>query len=478
MRLLWTWDHSTNWVLDASGQVDYGCFNRYRKPPDTFVEDYGRLAEHAAAIGANGIIVWGLLRDAHGGVDGAHAVIDRAAAHGVRILAAIGTSSYGGFYYDGNHPFNVDTRLAANPEVAARDRLGNPLPRLCPSHPDNLAWLREGTRWLLGTLDLGGLNIENGDFVLCSCARCGQARADLPGDDPDVFKEMQLSIAPVIEEAIAARPDIWTTWATYTGFERRSLPPELGVDVPQDVAGHGPITMSGVGTPAIVAGLPEQAIAQWTLTGMLRREPAFLSELMDDPAAAALPTSDMWPRDLRPTSARSIGYAHQGSQWHRRHRPVDSLYGLRDGDTRYGLEIASIKEACVRGVEAGLEGIVIQGEVSSSSTPNELNYLAFGHFTTRPHDTLRAFARITLAPLLGGSDEAELFVTALAESERGPLSPTTRADLTAMLSAQVHSAAGTGDTACYRRWRWLGDVVIGAVGRPFPYRASDERASA
>ena len=44
----WTWDHSTNWVLDDPGLVTFGCYNRYTKRPETFVEDYRRLTDLAA----------------------------------------------------------------------------------------------------------------------------------------------------------------------------------------------------------------------------------------------------------------------------------------------------------------------------------------------------------------------------------------------------------------------------------------------
>ncbi len=47
----WTWDHSTNWMLDDPGMQFTGCYNKYLKAPETFLEDYRRLSDFAAGIG-------------------------------------------------------------------------------------------------------------------------------------------------------------------------------------------------------------------------------------------------------------------------------------------------------------------------------------------------------------------------------------------------------------------------------------------
>ena len=67
LRYYWTWDHSTNWVLDDPGNQFFGCHNQYAKRPETFLEDYRRLVEHCIAMRFNGIVIWGFLRDSHGG---------------------------------------------------------------------------------------------------------------------------------------------------------------------------------------------------------------------------------------------------------------------------------------------------------------------------------------------------------------------------------------------------------------------------
>ena len=65
----WTWDHRTNWVLDDPGCLNWGWRNKYLKQPETFVEDYRRLTDLAAGLGVKGIIIWGFLRDSHGGIE-------------------------------------------------------------------------------------------------------------------------------------------------------------------------------------------------------------------------------------------------------------------------------------------------------------------------------------------------------------------------------------------------------------------------
>ena len=59
----WTWDHSTNWMLDDPGTLNWGCCNKYLKRPETFLEDYRRLTDFAAGLGVKGILIWGFIRD-------------------------------------------------------------------------------------------------------------------------------------------------------------------------------------------------------------------------------------------------------------------------------------------------------------------------------------------------------------------------------------------------------------------------------
>jgi hypothetical protein len=177
----WTWDHSTNWMLDDPGMLNFGCANRYLKRPETYVEDYRRLTDLAASLGVKGILIWGFLRDAHGGVESAKRVADYAAQRGVAILPGVGTNHYGGIYYEGDHPYNLETFLKSYPDARMIDAQGNPGPRsVCPSHPRFAAWIQEATRWLFREFRIGGANLENGDFLVCCCPRCRKLQAQQP----------------------------------------------------------------------------------------------------------------------------------------------------------------------------------------------------------------------------------------------------------------------------------------------------------
>lgn len=441
-RLLWTWDHSTNWNLSYPGQLDWGCMNAYLKPPEAFVDDYRRLIDWASRNRFNGLILWGFLRDAHGGVTASQEICRYARDRGVRVLPGVGTSFYGGFYYQGEHPFSADVWLRRHPEYAARDKAGTRTDRLCPSEPANQDWLREGTHWLFETFDIGGVNLESGDFMVCYCDRCRELRQKMGGNDPDIFKEMCISLSPVIEEILTIRKDAWITFGTYTGFNPRPLPVDLGDPNPSEV-----LNLANMGSPdlIVVRELPPEVITQWSLTAMLPQRPLAMLDFLDEGRPALMLSGPDWPEDLRPPGEHNIGLLHQGSQW----------YSRAGKHTRYSLEISSIKEACLRSAEAGLEGLVITGEASPTYTACELNYLALAHFCYHPHDTLRAFAQNTLAPLVGGIELAEAYVTFLARREAGQMTVTDERRLAEILQHFITAAEKGGDWHAYRRWRWL-----------------------
>jgi hypothetical protein len=442
LRLLWTWDHSTNWDLGYEGQIDWGCVNAYVKAPEAYVADYTRLIDWASRNRFNGVIIWGFLRDSHGGIAAAQTICKYADERGVRVLVGVGTSFYGGFYYEGNHPFSADHWLKRHPEFAAHDKAGRPMPRLCPSEPANQAWLRDGTHWLFETFDIGGVNLESGDFMVCYCDRCRRLRAEMAGNDPDFFKEMRISIRPVIEEILTLRNDAWITFGTYTGFNPRPLPPDMGEPNPAVVLN---LANMGSANPTLVEGLPEEAITQWSLTAMLHQHPLPLASFLDDGQPPMALDAPDWPRQLRPPSQQNLGLLHQGSQW----------YSRGNGHTRYSLEISSIKEACLRSQDAGLMGVAITGEMAPTYTACELNYLALSHFSYHPTDSLADFAKTTLAPLLGGTEAAIEYVTLLAKRESRQATALDEAKLAERLrqfSAQVEKGR---DWDIYRRWRWL-----------------------
>src|SRR5262249_5131351 len=102
-RLFWTWDHSTNWDLDQPGQQDVGANNVYSKPATAFAEDYRRLIDFMSRHRLNGLVIWGFLRDGHGGIEAAQEIARYGKERGVRILPGVGINAYGGIYWEGNH---------------------------------------------------------------------------------------------------------------------------------------------------------------------------------------------------------------------------------------------------------------------------------------------------------------------------------------------------------------------------------------
>jgi hypothetical protein len=60
--------------LGYEGQIDWGCINAYVKAPEAYVADYRRLIDWASRNRFNGVIVWGFLRDSHGGIAAAQTI--------------------------------------------------------------------------------------------------------------------------------------------------------------------------------------------------------------------------------------------------------------------------------------------------------------------------------------------------------------------------------------------------------------------
>ena len=123
--------------------------------------------------------------------------------------------------------------------------------------------------------------------------------------------------------------------------------------------------------------MPASAIAQWTITGMVRGQPAPLRDWLDTPRPKSVYDNPRWPRGLKPPTPRSAGFLHQASQWSH----------IR----RCGLALSTFAEGCLRSYESGLEGISTHGEVSSRTLAWKLNYLAMRHWTYHPVSTLREF---------------------------------------------------------------------------------------
>jgi hypothetical protein len=409
-RMLWTWDHSTIWALDRPGRQEAGFMNPYQRDPEVFAEDYERLVDFASRQRVNGLIVYGLLRDSHGGVAAASALCRYAHRRGVRILAGIGINSYGGIYFEGEHEYNLHSWLRRNPRLAAEGELPRELvlgdfgpvaiPRSeyavlgCPSKPENIAWHAEGVRWLCDEVGVGGINFEAGDYGTCSCRDC-LARRGADGDW--AFQDMADSYPRLLD---AVGEDRWSVIEVY-------------FDQLLDIEAQRPL-----------ATLPATASYQYCMNRSYWRQhrheitPALRSRLPQ-------------PRNVLRT--------HMGSQWNRqRHAFVaDELAGLND--------VAA---------EAGFRGTTIFGEASAAHPPNELNYLAWAASAADADFRWDTFQRREVEPRLGGAEAAARYLALLAEAPTLDRGEAARA---------VDEATATARAASARdvewRWLWLAEVL-------------------
>ncbi len=345
-RILWNWNFMTNWNEDIPSihqtrMVDpNGTLEPYLEQPDGYLNQFQRVVDYAADHKLNGLIIWGFINDSHGGVESAQRLSSYARRNAVRILPGIGTVIYGGFYHGGDSPWSLTTWLREHPDVRRMvGKDGQPIDAPCPSDPALQQFLREGSEWFFTTFpDIGGVNIEHGDFFECQCDRCQAERAK-PGNDPNFLWDMMVTQLPVIETGLRINPSIWFTYSPYWGYNREMM--------------ENP--------PSFLRQYPEQAIVQWTYSGMI-----------GSPAG--------WPADLKPPvgATHSIGLLHQGSYWSQPRQWWGS-----PGQT-YALIPDIIQQTCARAIEDASEGVVIVGQVGAASPQNDLNYLAFEDFTWNP----------------------------------------------------------------------------------------------
>ncbi|WP_433342147.1 hypothetical protein [Micromonospora sp. CA-111912] len=416
LRTLWTWDHSTNWDTRQLGQQEIGALNPYAKSADAFGADYRRLVDFCSRERIGGIVVYGLLRDAHGGVEAARELCEYANARGVRIIAGVGINAYGGIYFDGRHRYNLATWLRRRPDLAAElpkkvgfdiDEFGDLhfpaseyMMAACPSQPDNLAWHRDAIDWLLDTLPVGGINFETGDYGSCACARCA-ARAG--GERTSWSYEAMRSVYPtLLETARRTGP---------AGVPLRHLV-EVYWDNIFDLDAQKPL-----------ADLPDDVAYQYCVNR------GFWYDQRDRLTAEHV---DRLPHTT------SVLRTHAGSQWNRqRHSWVPEMYA--DMATRSGA--------------AGMRGLTIFAEPSAYHPTNEISYLAYARFSWDPELAWADFWRDEVAPRFGGSAEAEAFRDGAAllddPSATGAALTAVRGDALAMV------AATAGETQ--RRWLWLAE---------------------
>jgi len=407
-RLLWTWDHSTNWYLTQGGKQELGCFNNYMKPSAGFLEDYKRLVDFMSLNRIAGVTIYGFLRDNHGGIEAAKELCRYAKERGVRILPGVGINAYGGIFWEGNHKYNLTNWLKKHPHLRAifnkPTHFSIPeFPELwfpessytdaaCPSKPENLDYHCDAIAWLADTFDIGGINFETGDYGTCSCADCAKRREE---DSTWSIKDMQLLYPKLFEAAKNNKQDLWLVTEMYWDniLNRNAIDPQK--DLPDDAIYQFCVNRS-----------------YWNTQVKNHLIPEYVKKM---------------PR------SKNIMRTHMGTQWHHE---------------RHQFVAKDFSEMATHMKNTGMQGATIFAEASSFHVVNEINYLAFAQFTYHADMTWDKFIETTLSPRLGGIEAAQAYLRLLSI-------PAQRHDLTKGLAEARSIANELPDEDIYRRWIWL-----------------------
>ncbi len=424
-RILWTWDGQLNWSDSVAEMhtIQKGTSGTSVVPytVDGFLTHFKAAVDFLSDHKFNGYIVWGFLRDEHGGVEAGREISRYAKERNVRMLPGVCTqAAYGGFIFSQHNRYSLIGWLRDQPQLCGRNKDGSiQAEAICPSKPENQQWLREGTRWLLRECpDIGGVNLENGDLMECYCADCVAAKAR-PENDPNFLWDMMYTEVPVIEEIKRLRPDLWATFASYVGFS------ESGLRHLKDNPRY---------PPRFLKQFPAGSICQWTYTGMT------------DPRS--------WPEGLKPPPGAfrdHIGLLHHGSIWG---APVDPKRWWSAPAAMLDDCSTAIQFTCRRVAEEQLPGLVIKGQTGPVSPANEINYLAFEYFSWHPQRSYDQFVVDRLAFCYGDEALARQFVKLLHNTTRD--ASEVEADRE---TAEAISQRGDLEVRQQRRWRNLADEL-------------------
>ncbi len=421
-RMFWTWDHATEWMINQPGAQTYGSCNYYTRTTGSFEGDYTRLLEFCGRHHIDAVIVWGLLRDHHGGVESVKRLCDVAAKNGVRLLCGVGLCCYGGVYYEGNSPYSLDLRLQKHPELKAFKASGEPLEfgvpvmgdkkfyHACPSRKDNQEYIAESLQWLFKNVPLAGVQIEAGDTGVCQCKLCRERRRHPTG----VFSWEDLALLhPIAIRAVRdAKPDAWICCETYSHPE-----PHSGEAHPE--FGDGKTAWAD----ECLAKLPDGVFIQWVYDFLNKRAP-----------------KQTWTRagNLDRKRHRHVLRAHYGTYWNgiRGEPAIEEIAKMAQESTAHGADILSLF-----------------GEISPFQTGAELNYLALENFgsAANPKASLDVFLRDIAGPLLGGEAHAHAFLKYSKLKNQRDQIPEALKD--------IYGRCGILPPEAARRWAWLGNFL-------------------
>ena len=442
-RMFWTWDHSTEWALNRPGAHTHGSCNEYGRSTDTFLQDYTALLRWCGRHRIDAVVVWGLLRDGHGGLESAQRLCDVAAKENVRLLCGVGLNAYGGVYYEGNSQHNLERHLEKHPELNAVDADGNllnfsidgngtktpittkgtPGPRgfyqACPSRPENHDFMAESLTWLFKNLPLGGVQMETGDTGICQCQLCRDRRQHSASTFEWLSWEDMGLLYPLATNSVrAVAPDAWVVCETYSHPQ-----PNTGPDKPPKFGDTMPAWAA-----AELAKFPRGVFVQWVADSFMKN-----GEI-----------TPAWTAEGKVSNAehRHVMRSHLATSW----------FGNR-GE----LAVDGLANLVQRSMASGFEGISVFGEVSSFHAGAELNYLALADYggPANPKADLDAFQQRVAAPLLGGVDNARDFLRfARLLSDRNQI-PAALPRIYGRLASLPPDAA--------RRWCWLANQLASFV---------------
>ncbi len=426
MRMMWSSTGGANW------HPDFDRFHAGQGPAlaaaitdeATYLEHTRRLTDFMSEHKLNGLIFFGLAGSRSGGVDAARKMTRYAKESGVRVLPLIGTGTYSGFY-DGEHPFNIGTWAKTHPEARCRKQDDAYYEdSITPCHPEAVKFFKEGAEWLFTTLpDIGGVNLENGDWMSCWNPECA-AEKEKPENDPNFYWDMMASQRDIIEIGLRHQPDAWMTFATYTPFTEPLIRRDMGRAITQKLAKG--ITYP----PRFLDQVDPRSIAQWTVSGMN--------------------STYLWPDNAGPPPGRlkrHIAFTHANSYYGQK---ADPARWWTEPNATYDDASAILFFQVPQALKTGFEGFVIKGFVGDTSPANELFYLAFEELTWHPDSTPERFLDTRLSRAYGGSARASVYLKMLRNTTRVPseiLSDKARADAEAVATA--------GDPRVARRWRNL-----------------------
>lgn len=446
-RMFWTWDHSTEWALNRPGAHTHGSCNEYGRSAQSFVDDYTALLKWCGRNSVDAVVVWGLLRDSHGGLEAAKKLCDVAAKEKVRLLCGVGLNAYGGVYYEGDSPYNLERHLQTHPELYAVDADGNstnfsidaagnrvwlsntstPGPRgfyhACPSRKENQDFVTESLKWLFTNLELGGVQIETGDTGVCQCSLCRNRRKH----PADVFSWEDMALMyPLAADAVrSVAPDAWIVCETYSHPE-----PYTGPDAAPRF-GDGKAAWADES----LEKFPRDVFVQWVADRYLRQ---------GDPGRTWTDKGQVSGNGLH-----HVMRAHVGTDWG---------WGAFRGEVALEWIATMVQQS----VNSGFDSISLFGEVSPFHAGAELNYLALADFgsVTNPHADLDSFVERIASKLLGGQSHAVDFLrfAGLMDARF----PDRRKEIPAAISS-IHGRLSTIDPDAARRWSWLSNKLASFI---------------